>query len=173
MQIKYSSIGTEPVSLAEAKSWLKADYDDEDILISTLISGIRGLAEEVTGLSLVAKTIEYFEEDIEIISDWVKLPYPEHDAITEVKVNGEVTTDYYTTGLTQKLIKANGISSTDENDLGLYVKYTTLGSVPTGFKLAFLKELAEVYEKRSSSSEVSLTTTTSNFHNYLLQLKVY
>ena len=173
MQIKYSSTGTEPITAAEVKSWLKVDFTTEDTLIGSLITQVREIAEEASGLSLIDKTIEYFEDDIEIISDWVKLPYPEHDEVTEVKVNGIVSTDYIKTGLTQFIIKVTGVQTIDGDDNGLYVKYTTTGNCPAGVKLAMLKSIAETYEKRGNTFEGSLVKLTDNFYNYLQQFKVY
>ena len=169
MQIKYSEIGTEPITSTEVKSWLKVDFTDEDTLISSLITQVRELAEEFSGLSLVVKTIEYFEEDEEILSDWIKLPYPAHDSITEV--NGEVVTDYYSSGLNQKRIKIISFLTTDTDDKGLYVKYTTLGTCPSGVKLAMLKEIADVYENRGNSFEGGIQMLSSNFMNFLRQFQ--
>lgn len=43
----------EPVTLAEAKLWLKVDLDDDDDLITALITAARRIFEELTGRSLV------------------------------------------------------------------------------------------------------------------------
>lgn len=45
---------TEPVSLADAKLWLRVDHDAEDALIDALISATRQYCEEYTGTALVA-----------------------------------------------------------------------------------------------------------------------
>jgi hypothetical protein len=174
MQIKYSNVGsTEPITAAEVKSWLKVDFSDEDTLIGSLITQVREIAEEASGLALIDKTIEYFEEDIDIILNWVKLPYPNHNAIVEVKVNGTATADFVKSGLTQFLIKVNGVTAIDGTDNGLYVKYTTLANCPAGVKLAMLKCIAESYEKRGNTFEGGLVKLTDNFYNYLQQFKVY
>lgn len=178
MQIRYSSVGaTEPILIADVKSWLKVDFTDEDNLITALIIQIREMAEEASGLALIDKTIEYFENDRDIINDWIKLPYPEHDTISEVVLDGTaLTTDGYSvTGLNQKIIKVTGtVTATDTlNDNGLKVTYTTLGTCPNGVKIAMLKEIAETYEKRGNTFEGSLVGLTNNFYNYLSQFKSY
>lgn len=177
MQIRYSGIGAEPITITDVKNWLKVDFDDEDTLITSLITQIREIAEEASGLSLVEKTIEYFEEDRELISDWLKLPYPEHDEITEVILDGTTLTasNYSVTGLTQKIIKVTGtVTATDTlNDNGLKVTYTAKGTCPSGIKLAMFKSIAETYEKRGNTFEGSLVKLTDNFYNYLSQFKVY
>jgi hypothetical protein len=58
MQIEYRLLtppATEPLTLAEAKAWLKVDYNDEDSLIDLLISAARERCESFTGLSLVSQ----------------------------------------------------------------------------------------------------------------------
>jgi uncharacterized phiE125 gp8 family phage protein len=177
MQIKYSSIGsTEPITQAQVKSWLKVDFDTEDTLISSLITQVRELAEEASGLALIDKTIAYFEEDRELISDWITLPYPQHNAITSIVLDGATlaTSDYSKTGLTQFLVKVTAAgSNTDNNNMGLTVTYTTLAYCPEGVKLAILKSIAETYEKRGNTFEGSLVKLNDNFYNYLSQFKVY
>lgn len=178
MQIKYSNIGsTEPITPTEVKSWLKVDFSTEDTLIASLITQVREIAEEVSGLALIDKTIAYFEEDREIINDWVRLPYPNHNAITEVILDGTTltTSGYSKTGLTQFLIKITGTASATETleDSGLKVTYTTLANCPNGVKLAMLKSIAETYEKRGNTFEGSLVKLTDSFYNYLQTFKVY
>lgn len=173
MQIRYSNIGTEPIDLDTAKSWLRVDFDTDDTLITSLIKQVRELAEKATGLSLVQKTIEYFEEDEDILAYWIKLPYPEHNEITEVVLDGSTITDYLETGLTQKLIKVSGATTTDVASKGLKVTYTTTGNIPNGMELAMLKEIAEAYEKRGNSSEYTVNVLTSSFISYCQQFRVY
>jgi hypothetical protein len=172
MQIRYSNIGIEPVTLIEAKAWMKIDYTHDDSLISSLITSIREIAEEISGLALVPKTVEYFEDNLDILKDWIVLPCPAHDTIIEVKINGQAAT-YSKSGLNQFMIRGNSTISTDVDEAGLYVKYTTLGTCSGGMKHAILKEITECYEKRGSTTEVSSQNITSGFFNYLQQFKVY
>jgi hypothetical protein len=168
MQLKTSNIGTEPVTLSELKTYLKVDYDDEDTLIASLISGVRERVEQFTGLSLVAKTIELFDD--EVPDDFYQLPYPEHDAILEVKVNGTVS-EYYSTGLTSKQIKpitTTSYNTTAEDEKGFYVKYTTLGTCPEGVKLEIMKAIEEKYRNRGNTFEGSIAELSENSYANLL-----
>lgn len=167
MQIKYSNIGDEPLTLADVKSWLKVDFDAEDALITSLITGVREKIEEFTGLSLVIKTIEYFNE---VIEDEIELPYPNHDAITEVKVNGVVSTDYSKTGLTSFIIRPNVVTTTLTSDeYGVYVKYTTTGECPQGIKQEMLKLISEKYRKRGNTFNGAVSELTENTYSNLMQ----
>jgi uncharacterized phiE125 gp8 family phage protein len=55
----------EPVSLGEAKGWLRIDGSDEDELVASLIAAARQYVEDETGLALVAQTWELVIENPE------------------------------------------------------------------------------------------------------------
>jgi len=48
--------GVEPVSLSDAKAWLRAGHGDEDGLIGDLIVSARARVEQETGLALIAQS---------------------------------------------------------------------------------------------------------------------
>ena len=151
--------GVEPLSLSEVKSYLKIDFTSDDNLINMLISGVREQIEEFTGLALIAKTIELFDEEI---PEEIKLPYPVHSEIVEVKFNGTVSTAYFKTGLTRFIIIPDGIAVTTGNDAGLYVKYKCSGVCPSGIKLEMLKLLDEKYRNRGNTFEGSIADLSEN-----------
>lgn len=73
----------EPVSLAEAKAFLKVDDGAEDALIATLIAAARMHVEGVTGRALLAQSWRV------VLDDWpgdrqVKLPVTPFMAVTEI-----------------------------------------------------------------------------------------
>ena len=174
MQVKYSEVSTtEPITATEVKAWLKVDFTAEDTLINALITQIREIAEEASGLALISKTIEYFENDSSILNDWIALPYPSHSEITEVKANGTVTTNYLKTGLSQFLVKIPFLGVISANDAGVVVKYATTGECPNGVKLAMLEAIAETYEKRGNTFEGSAVKLTDFLYNHLQQFKRY
>lgn len=53
----------EPVSLAEAKAFMRLDGDDEDALLTELIGTARHYLETVTNLSLVSQTWRLYRDD--------------------------------------------------------------------------------------------------------------
>lgn len=174
MQYTFSNIGIEPITLAEVKAWLKVDYDDEDAIIALLIQSVRQKAELFTGISLIIKTVTVFyqldevlEEDERgrLIPGDIALPFPEHDTITSVELNGSVTTDYTTTGLTQKIIKLNTapIPVTQIDNEGLKVVFTTTGSCHEEVKTAMKKCIAELYEHRKNTGEESADLTENTY----------
>ena len=60
-----TSPATEPVTLAEAKLWLRVDDDADDDLIAELITAARGIIEELTSRALVSTTYR---------AEWDQLP---------------------------------------------------------------------------------------------------
>ena len=160
MQIKETITGSEPLTSSEVKSYLKIDFSNDDTLIGTLITGVREQIEKFTGLSLIEKTIIYFDEEIE---EEIKLPYPEHDEITEVQINGEVSTGYIKTGLTQFIIKPNEVQVTgDSDDYGIKITYTTTGNCPQAIKNEMLKLLDEKYRNRGNTFEGAISDLSEN-----------
>lgn len=162
MDLKYSGVGLEPLSSAEVKNYLKADYSTDDALISMLITGCRELMEQYTGRSLVVKTIEYFEAkdyDFEI-----ELPYPEHNQVTAVTLNTvDVLADCIITGNVQKIVKLPAQYNYLNADAdGVKITYTTLGTCPSALKMAILKSIAEIYEKRGNTFEGSVAELSEN-----------
>lgn len=165
---RFSAIGSEPITLSEAKLYLKVDYTDEDALITSLIKSVREHVENFTGLALVAKTVEVF---MDYIPERIELPFPEHNAITEVKFNGEVSDAYLITGLTQFIIKPTlQVTNTSINNYGMSVKYTTLGTCPEIAKVEMLKAIDEAYRNRGNTFEGSIVNLKENTYANLAQL---
>ena len=51
-----AAVATEPVSVAEAKAWLRLDHAHEDALVGALVAAARDLCERHTGLALAPQS---------------------------------------------------------------------------------------------------------------------
>ena len=169
--IRTKTASVEPVSLTEIKNYINTEYTDDDtVLLPYLIIAARELAEKFCNRSFVAQTIEYTEEiDLDtLVYQYVfKLPYPDHLAIVEVKVNSVVTTDYVKTGTTRLSVY---LSSLTENTVGtceVYIKYTASGTCPDAVKTAIKQIAKDMYENRGKDA------MNSNGFNLLMPYKVY
>lgn len=148
---------TEPVSVAEFKTYARFTLSDEDTLIGELITSARLRLEAFTGRSFGEKTINAYWQTF---SKEVELPYPPIMAITSVSTiyQGESTAlvsgeDYYTTGLDLKILNLVNVPSwkwgVTKTSLSVIFTagYTTL---PKALKEAILKEANTAWMNREN-----------------------
>jgi uncharacterized phiE125 gp8 family phage protein len=161
VQIK-TDLVTEPVTLAEAKSYLNVDYTSWDTLIGTLISSARTNLERYTGSTFATKTLVATYQKV---AENIDIPYGPIQSITHVKSIDEsgtkttltAGTDYLVTGNNFKNIRFYGIDTPIEIE---YVAgYTAL---PTDLKVAILKQVAMDFEFRENVMDSSQVTELSN-----------
>lgn len=139
--------GSEPVSAAEAKLFLKVDYSADDALITEMISGFREMIEEITGRALVNSTIVY--ERLVESGEEIDLPYPNHGEISSVTLEGVAATDYTAVGTYRKVLTFG--------TAGRYViTYTTTAYSSSLIKTMIKKHVARNYETRNG--EITLNT---------------
>lgn len=178
MQVKFSNIGVEPVSLVDVKSYMKVDFNDENDLITSLITGAREAIEEFTGLALVTKTVEAFYTNDEVVEmeREIELPFPAHNEITEVKVNDVVTTDYTKTGLTRFIVNipfvSSSLSSSGIDNEGVKITYTTSGDCPEAIKTEIKRMILQQYEQRGNTFEGAIVELSENAYANLLKFCV-
>jgi uncharacterized phiE125 gp8 family phage protein len=96
----------EPVTLAEAKAWVKVDGADEDALLATLITAARLHLESVTGRALLTQSWRL------VLDAWpaggeVRLPVAPLSALTAIRAFDE-DGDEHTIGLAQFLVEPGG-----------------------------------------------------------------
>ena len=60
--------GKEPVTLAEARQYLRDGLNEDDALIASLITAAREWVERETGLSLISRNV------VELLDDWPQSP---------------------------------------------------------------------------------------------------
>ncbi len=161
VQIK-TDLVTEPVTVAEAKSYLNVDYTSWDTLIGTLISSARTNLERYTGSTFATKTLVATYQKV---AENIDIPYGPIQSITHVKSIDEsgtkttltAGTDYLVTGNNFKNIRFYGIDTPIEIE---YVAgYTAL---PADLKVAILKQVAMDFEFRENVMDSSQVTELSN-----------
>jgi len=75
----------EPISLEDAKLFLRVDSDEEDDLIKTMITTARELAEGIQGRTLPEQELKAYFDSFPSKGDPLKLPRPPVKEIKEVK----------------------------------------------------------------------------------------
>ncbi|WP_343702697.1 phage head-tail connector protein [Chitinophaga sp.] len=145
-----TDVTDEPVTLQEAKDFLKISYSDEDALIEGLIMASRQLLEKLLNISIATKTLKAtFTHDG---CYPYQIPYGPVGNITEAKFqydaeDGSITTtDYTLIGEDFKEFKGRAGYWVVTYDAG----YT---ETPEALKQGILKQVAWMYENRGDEGK--------------------
>lgn len=142
---------SEPITLSEAKNYLKVDFDDDNDLITGLIASARVRLEKYAGIAMSARTLQV----VAYVDEFIELPYAPLNTITTVEYwdgSGWVAMalgDYYVLGTTYKKIYMVA-NNRMEYRFTYTCGYTT---IPAPMKTALYKLLADLYDYRESSVE--------------------
>lgn len=136
----------EPVTLAEAKLYIRVSHTSEDAEIAEMIRTARMIIERATGLSLITKqAIVWFSNK----GAWFQLPYgPVTSSVTLYDdTTGTLLSDKIVTGSQHPIVTFPTI----DNMRAVYnVGYTT---IPTALKTAILDQVNHLYENRGAFDE--------------------
>jgi Phage gp6-like head-tail connector protein len=136
----------EPVTLAEAKLYIRVSHTSEDAQISEMIRSARMIIEKATGLSLITKQAEVWFCNK---GAWFQFP---HGPITSSITLYDVTTG---TELTDKIIMGGKhpvitFPAIDKMRAVYNVGFTAL---PNPLKTAILDQVNHLYENRGAFDE--------------------
>jgi uncharacterized phiE125 gp8 family phage protein len=175
---------SEPITLEEAKAFLRVDGTDEDALITSLISVARSVCETYAGLSFAAQTRVVKLDRFPCSDKDIILPYGPVTAVTSVAYSDEdgnpqtVASGGYTVDMQSGLSKiriTESWPSTDRIMNNVVVTYTAgYATVPEVAKHAIKMTLASLYENRQDEV-VGTVTTLLNWNSQALldTIKVY
>ena len=142
---------TEPITLAEAKNYLRVDYNEDDDLIEALITSARVRLEQYAGVAMTPRTLQV----VAYVDELIELPYCPIGTILDVEyLSGS---DWVSLG--ESAYIAIGINTMKIVPVGFYsmeFRFTyTCGynDVPASMKTAVYKLLSDLYEYRESSVE--------------------
>ena len=136
----------EPVTVEEAKAWMRVDYDDDNDLIEGMIKSARQSIEQFINLALVDKTV-LIDVTTTCETDNIRLPFI--DTIEEIDIediDGEDDVDVENYKIRGAGVKVN------------YGGYFSIsydiepGEVPEGLKEAIKMEVAERYANRGENN---------------------
>jgi len=138
---------TEPVTLDEAKGWLKIsdDITDDDDLLTELITVARQMCEKYSNISFITRTVK---ATLKNSLGSISLPYGPHGAIASYK-------DYNGEDVASTIVKVKGDQfkvlyepCIDYIEITYASGYTTL---PYDLKRAVLCQVASLYENRGDA----------------------
>lgn len=135
--------GPEPVTLDEAKDFLRVDYDTDDVLITSIITQSRDIVEQFLSRSLVDSAITLTAD----CRHEMVLPYgPVTSVASVLDIDGIEVADWTWDGLTLKLKVTDTFT----------VLYNTAADEHPGLKLGLLETIAYLYENRGDTASIGL-----------------
>jgi uncharacterized phiE125 gp8 family phage protein len=165
-----TAAASEPITLTEAKNFLRVDNSDEDALISALISAARSMCEEYTRRILVTTTIdEYFDQFPK--NHWdthSNLLYLSRGPVTSIdsvkfvdEIGSEQTIDssLYVTDLISEPARIQSIGGWTTgagviNQLIVrYVVGTDVSAIPKPLIQGMMLVIADLYDQRSDRAK--------------------
>jgi hypothetical protein len=146
LDIQFSNENTaEPVTVQEAKNWLKIDVPDDDILLSDIITSARQECENYTCISFIERTVTAC---LYIGLDEIRLPYgPVKNVLSVTNNTGQPVQSFE--------LKYNVFKALDPCP-EVTAKYNAgfvYGALPKNFKQAVLNQVAWQYEHRGDETE--------------------
>lgn len=135
--------GAEPISLEEAKAFMRVIHTSDDTQITSIIKRVRQTAEQYLSRSFIEKEIALYIE--ESSNNRIKLPFPHHNTVTSVLIDGvESLSSTTTKGLTQLTVIGSFVGKE------VKITYSTKAVFEDGIKSAMLKEVLNQYQNKDS-----------------------
>lgn len=147
---------SEPVTLSEAKSYLRLDSSAEDSLVNLLITAARKSAEEYLRRSLITQSWKLAYDDF--IAGDIALPRAPVQSITSVAlvdINGgstAVSPATYSLNAAKTQMVLDGILSAHRIDIVYVAGYGVASDVPAPLRQGILAHLAEMFDRRSAAA---------------------
>ncbi|MCF6291995.1 MAG: phage head-tail connector protein [Robiginitomaculum sp.] len=149
----------EPVTLLEAKSWLRLDSIDEDDLLTALIKTSRTRSETITNRAMITQTVQetFIRYSANGVIDFSFAPVQAINSVVKIAANGVETilaaTDYFA-DMDNNRIKVNSLSGAVSFRIEYIAGYGLLSSdVPASLKTAILLQIAWLFEHRDEDKE--------------------
>jgi len=147
-----SNLSTEPVTVSEAKSFMKITFSTDDTIIQGLITSARMLLEKFTGVSFGAKS---YTVTMEVNDCWIDLPYGPVDSIDLItRINGLGSTEGFIDGIDFELV--GGRIQTIQKGI-LQIEYSTAFTVNEDLKTDIKRLVAFMYSNRGIQFEAEDT----------------
>lgn len=159
---------TEPITLAEAKNFLRVDHAEDDMLISALITASRQMCEEYTRRILVTTTVdEYFDKfpknSWNNLSNLIYLSRGPVASITSVKYVDEIgsevtlTSDQYITDVISEPARVQSTAGwfaaagVVNQVIVRYVVGSDVSSIPRPLIQGMMLVISDLYDQRGDA----------------------
>jgi hypothetical protein len=135
-----STIGSEIVTVSDAKNFIRVDTSDDDTLIATIIEQARIVCENYISSDIVSKNRTYY---LEHANDRFEIPFSPIDSISSVTVEGSAAT-YTSYGANDEILSLSKLAAKD-----IEITYITTGINNSLLKQAILQLVSTLYDNRS------------------------
>lgn len=162
--VRVTAPAIEPITLSEAKLYLRIDHANEDVLISDLIVAARLTAEHWLKRSLITQAWKLAYDDY--AAETLSLPMGPVNSITSIMI---VNRDNSTQVIDNSVYYLNAAKDTLIFDMALIgfrveITYSTgygnAAAVPKAIKQGMLVHIASMYENRGEACEYSIPDQT-------------
>jgi len=142
-QIKINTtLGSEIITAAEVKNYVRIDTTADDALIATMIAQARIWAENFISRDIVSKNRTYYIDRTD--TGLFDLPFSPVASISEITINNIITTNYEILGLDNETIEMDQ-GSADR----VKITYITTGLNDSLLKQALLQLVSTYYDNRA------------------------
>ena len=140
-QLKVNSVtGSEVVSTAIAKTFMRVDTSEDDTIIGDMIETARVVCENYLGKDIVAKNRTLY---IPFVNDRINLPFAPVASISSITADGDSAT-YETRGLDNELIELDQTPAKE-----VKITYVTSGLTDANIQHAIKQLVSTYYDNRS------------------------
>lgn len=141
-QIKINATtGNEILTAQNVKDYVRVDTSADDNLITSMITQARIWCENYISRDIVTKNRTYYLDTTNGLFD---LPFGPVASISQITLNGTITTDYEILGLDNETIELDGGSAER-----VKITYITLGINDSLVKQAMLQLISTYYDNRA------------------------
>lgn len=143
---------SEPVSLSDAKQYLRVEHSADDTLIGQLIVTARQMAERYLRRSLITQTWKMSFGGV--LESETRLAYGPVQSVTEITLidaDGAAATlsaALYRLNATKELVLTNDYFSADRTQITYVAGYGAAADVPGPIRQGMLMHLAALYDQR-------------------------
>lgn len=145
----------EPLTLAEAKLYLRVDTADEDALITQMIVAVRRAAEHYLRRTLVTRQWKLVYD--EVLSERVRLPMTPVTSIVRVTkiaeggASEDIASTLYALNAARTHLCMETRISAHQIEIVYQAGYGAAAAVPASIKQGMLSHLAELYDGRAAA----------------------
>ena len=162
----------EPITLEDAKTYLRVPHDEEDNLIENLIKVSRETVENMQNRAIPEQTINVFFDKAE---DEITLPRPPLKEIKSFKIDGEEFTDYKLDDKAEpsKVYIEKDIDVEEKPNL-IEIEYTAgYDNIPKPTEQAIYLLIAHLYEVRGIVTDGQINEIPFTVQSLINQNKCY